>query len=81
LVVKYRLPYSDLTCPDPVAKRRWLESGQAAIFSHSLETQIGGQLAAGFVLTGLYEDGWSDDATPLNQYAPMYLATRALKPR
>jgi SAM-dependent methyltransferase len=80
LVVKYPLPYSDLTNPDPAAKRRWLESGQAAEFSHSLDAQIGGQLTAGFVLTALYEDGWSDEVTPLNRYSPMYLATRAAKP-
>jgi hypothetical protein len=49
-------------------------------FSHSLNAQIGGQLAAGFVLAGLYEDGWADDVTPLNRHAPMFLATRALKP-
>lgn len=80
LIVKYPLPYSDLGNPDPVAKQRWLESGLAAEFSHSLNAQIGGQLAAGFVLTGLYEDGWEDEVTPLNRYSPMYLATRALKP-
>lgn len=45
-----------------------------------VDAQIGGQLAAGFVLTGLYEDRWSDEVTPLNRYTPMYLATRALKP-
>jgi SAM-dependent methyltransferase len=80
LVVKYRLPFSDLTSHEPAAKERWLKRGEAVNFSHSLDAQIGGQLAAGFVLTGLYEDGWSDEVTPLNRYSPMYLATRALKP-
>jgi len=80
LTVKYRLPYSDLTNPDPVAKERWLQSGESVNFSHSLDAQIGGQLAAGFVITGFYEDGWSDEVTPLNRHSPMYLATRALKP-
>jgi SAM-dependent methyltransferase len=80
LIVKYRLPYSDLTNPNPVAKERWLKSGEAVNFSHSLTAQIGGQLAAGFVLVGFYEDDWADEVTPLNQHSPMYLATRALKP-
>ena len=80
LLVKYPLPYSDPTCPDPQAKGRWLQSGLAAEFSHSLDTQIGGQLAVGFLLTGFYEDRWSDEVTPINRYTPMYLATRALKP-
>lgn len=77
--VKYPLPYSDPTCPDPVARQRWLDSGLAAEFSHSLNAQIGGQLAAGFVLTGLYEDRWADDWSPLNRYLPLFLATRAQK--
>ena len=80
LVVKYPLPYSDPANPDPAARERWRQSGLAAEFSHSLDAQIGGQLAAGFLLTALYEDGWSDDITPLNRYASMYLATRAVKP-
>lgn len=45
-------------------------------FSHSLETLIGGQLEAGFVLTALYEDSSSD---PLGKIMPSYIATRALK--
>jgi SAM-dependent methyltransferase len=79
LMVKYSLPYSDPVCPDPAARQRWLDSSLAAEFSHSLDAQIGGQLAAGFVLAGLYEDKWSDEITPLNRFSPMYLATRALK--
>jgi SAM-dependent methyltransferase len=80
LVVKYRLPYSDLTNPDPAAKDRWLKSGEAVNFSHSLNAQIGGQLDAGFVLVGFYEDDWADEVTPLNRHSPTFLATRALKP-
>ncbi|MEP6668016.1 MAG: methyltransferase domain-containing protein [Chthoniobacter sp.] len=79
LVVKYPLPFSDVTSHDPAGRERWLKSGMAAEFSHSLDDQIGAQLKAGFVLTGLYEDRWTDDATPLNRYCPMFLATRALK--
>ena len=80
LLVKYPLPYSDPTNPDPAARERWRQSGLAAEFSHSLDAQIGGQLAAGFVLTGFYEDRWGDEHSPLSRFAPMFLATRALKP-
>jgi SAM-dependent methyltransferase len=80
LIVKYPLPYSDLTNPDPVAKERWWQSGEAVCFSHSLDAQIGGQLAAGFVITGLYEDTWNEEATVLNRHCPTFLASRALKP-
>lgn len=51
----------------------------AAEFSHSLDAQIGGPLAAGFLLIGLYDDAWSSEITPLNRYIPMYLAARAMK--
>jgi SAM-dependent methyltransferase len=80
LVVKYRLPFSDLTNPDPVAKERWFKSGEAVNFSHSLNAQIGGQLAAGFVIAGFYEDDWADEVTLINRHSPTFLATRALKP-
>lgn len=79
LEVKYPLPYSDLTSlpaerlADLVARNRILE------FGHSLEDQIGGQLRAGMVVTDLYEDDWSDEATPLNKYGPIYIATLARK--
>jgi hypothetical protein len=49
-------------------------------FSHTLEEQIGGQIAAGLSITGMYEDfhlGGNDN--PLNRYMPSFIATRALK--
>ena len=49
-------------------------------FSHSLEQQIGGQIAAGFSITGLYEDAHvGGDSNILNTYMPTFIATRALK--
>jgi ubiquinone/menaquinone biosynthesis C-methylase UbiE len=80
LAVKYKLPFSHLTSLDAEEKQRWLESGEPAEFSHSLDAQIGGQLDAGFVLAGLYEDSWSDDAMLFNRYAPVAFATWAVKP-
>jgi SAM-dependent methyltransferase len=62
---------------DPEAWRaRWGPDAPLE-FSHSLEAQIGGQLAAGFVLVDLYED-WTNSA--LGRYLPAYLATWAEKP-
>lgn len=80
LVVRHSLPYGEPGSLDGDARRRWEASGRAAEFSHSLERQIGGQLEAGFVLTALYEDRWSDEASALNRYSPLAIATRALKP-
>ncbi len=46
-------------------------------FGHTLTDQIGGQLDAGLVLTGFYEDIWP--GVTLNEYTPTYIATRAVK--
>ena len=78
LVVAHSLPYSDVA-DLPEEKLRKLENdGLPYEWSHSLDGQIGGQLAAGFVLTGLYED--IDPTTVLGKTLPTYIATRAVKP-
>jgi SAM-dependent methyltransferase len=79
LVVKHRLPYTDPDSLETERHREWMKGGRAAEFSHSLESQIGKQIAAGFVITGFYEDSWSDEATPLNRFAPVAIATRAIR--
>jgi hypothetical protein len=60
-------------------RQRWEESRCAAQFSHSLEEQIGGQIAAGFVIAGFYEDYWSDDATLLSRFSLVAMATLSIK--
>jgi SAM-dependent methyltransferase len=79
LAAKYRLPYSDRDTLTPAEQEQRIRAGDGLSFSHSLESQIGGQLRAGFVLLDLYEDDWSDDATPLNRLMPTSLATLAQK--
>lgn len=79
LAVKFRLPYREPDSLPEDVRQRWMQSGDAAQFSHSLETQMGGQIAAGFAVVGLYEDTWSDEATPLNQFLPVAIATLAVK--
>ena len=78
LVVRHALPYSDLTSPTPEEKVLLEAAGEPLSFGHTLEDQIGGQLDAGFVLTALYEDRWSESA--LGRYAATFMATRALRP-
>lgn len=79
LQIVNRLPYKDITHLKPEElelRRRHCESLE---FSHSLEEQIGGQLQAGLILTGLYEDDWEDKAHPMNSYMPLFIATRSVK--
>jgi len=80
LVVKYTLPYSDQHSLSPEALARQLQRDEPVGFSHSLDTQIGGQLQAGFVLTGFYEDHWFDDSWAFSRHSPVAMATRARKP-
>ena len=76
--LRYRQPYSDLTSLTDAERRRYTDKGEPLCFGHSLTEQLGGQLEAGFVLTGLYEDGWAKE--PKSRHYPPFLATRALKP-
>ncbi|MBA7682281.1 hypothetical protein ES703_90630 [subsurface metagenome] len=82
LQVKYALPYSDLTSLTEEEKQRRIDDGFPFEFSHTLEEQIGGQLNAGFMITGLYEDSYSQEGEDLlTNYMPTFIATRAIKPQ
>jgi ubiquinone/menaquinone biosynthesis C-methylase UbiE len=81
LQVKYALPYSDTDVLTAEQVQRYAEEGAPLEFSHTLEDQIGGQIAAGFVIAGFYEDyDREGDDSPVRNYMPSYIATRAVKP-
>ncbi|HQY93309.1 class I SAM-dependent methyltransferase [Caldilinea sp.] len=79
LQVRHQLPYSDLTSLTEAERAAYIDDLQPLEFGHMLTDQIGGQLDAGFMLTGFYEDIWP--GIKLNEYTPTYIATRAIKPR
>jgi SAM-dependent methyltransferase len=76
--VRYKIPYSDLTSLTDEERRRYVEGDEPLSFGHTLADQIGGQLDAGLVLTGFYEDGGED--WKLTEYIACFAATRAVKP-
>ena len=78
LIVRHRLPYTDLSHLDPGERERLWGADAPVEYSHSLTEQIGGQLAAGFVITGFREA--PHHAGPTAEYLPGYYATRAVKP-
>ncbi len=78
LEVKYRLPYSDIKDLPPDQLADYLQAGNPLEFSHSFDDQIGGQLDAGFMITGFYED--RDRGRLIGQYMPTFFAVRAIKP-
>ena len=79
LAARFQLPYREPESLSEAGRAAVEEGGRALEFGHSLEAQIGGQLAAGFLLRDLYEDDWSDAATPLNRFMPTSIATWAEK--
>lgn len=75
LEIVNKLPYNGLKDQTENVEEA-IETGGVQ-FSHSLETQLGGQLKAGFQLQDLYEDYHHKGA--LSQYTPLYMATKAIK--
>ncbi len=81
LEVVHSLPYSDLThLSQSELQDLVLTPGQPIEHGHTLEDQIGGQLDAGLVLTGFYEDRYEDATNdPISQFMCTFIATRAMK--
>jgi SAM-dependent methyltransferase len=73
--VRHPLPFSALDLPE--AERQQYYGDGPVEYSHSLTSQLGGQMAAGFCLTHLAEAPHHADAT--QRYMPGYIATRAVK--
>ena len=71
------LPFDPIADPALMAQRQSNDDGVQ--FSHTLEDQIGGQLAAGFQITDLYED--TNGYGRLHDMGiPTFAAIRAVKP-
>ena len=79
LTVKYAIPYSDLNDMDPDDLDVCIEEGIPLEYGHTLTDLIAGQTDAGFAITGFYEDNCPD--SHVSRYHPVYIATRAIKPR
>ena len=75
LEIKHPLPYSSLN-EEQKGLEITMEGGYQ--FSHTLDTQIGGQLRAGFLLKDFYEDNEPDNR--LGKFCSLYAATLAVKP-
>ena len=70
-----KLPYDPITLAEGGGALH-LDYGSLQ-FSHSLQTQLNGQLKAGFTLTHILDD--TDTWSPVGQYIPLYMLTRAVK--
>ena len=78
LEVRHAIPYSDLTgLSDSDRHRLVLDKLLPLEFAHTLADQIGGQLDAGLLISGFYEDRYGEpDQDPLSRYMDTFIATR-----
>lgn len=77
LSVKHRIPYSDLEQLSADQLKAKIEKREPLEYGHSLQDQIGGQLDAGFLIAGFYEDSAGGDL--LDPHIDTFIATRAIK--
>lgn len=77
--LRYKIPYSDMTDLNVAELTLKQEHNEPLIFGHSLESQIGGQIKAGFVLAGFMEEAHPSPRFMLEKFVPSFIATRSLK--
>ncbi|MDX8360701.1 class I SAM-dependent methyltransferase [Cytobacillus sp. IB215316] len=78
LDVKHAIPSSTLDHLPEDEVQDYLNSHQTIEYAHTLEDQIQGQIDAGFVIAGFYEDDFGGTRI-LDKYIKTFIATRALK--
>ena len=76
--LKFQMPHSDLKVGED-DRATWFGADAPIEFVHSLDDQLGGQLDAGFLIAGFYEDDWGGDE-PIDQFIKSFIAVRSIKP-
>jgi SAM-dependent methyltransferase len=77
LTVRFPLPYADVKDLPADELRSYIDEYRTVEFSHTFDAQIGGQLRAGFVVCGFYED--RHPTLHSSKYFPAAFATHARK--
>lgn len=78
LQFKWSVPYSDLVALTEAEQNEFIARHDPFEFGHTLEDQIGGQIAAGFAIRGFYEDKWGS-GTLEDKFYPHFMASWAAK--
>jgi len=77
--VRHKIPYADITdLPEAELEKLLTNDNKPVCFGHTLHDQIQGQIDAGLVITGFFEDSMGED-DPLTGIIDILIATRALK--
>jgi ubiquinone/menaquinone biosynthesis C-methylase UbiE len=74
--LQYSIPYSDIQSLSQRMKKKYLQEKTPFEFGHTLTDQIQGQVDAGFIIAGFYED---KGEALLDKFADIFIATRAIK--
>lgn len=81
LIPKYPLPYSDLSSLSAQEVQTMQRDNEPFEFSHTLEALLGGQMEAGFLVSGFYEDRFAPEAEDaLSHWMPTLFASCAVRP-
>ncbi|WP_112180466.1 MULTISPECIES: class I SAM-dependent methyltransferase [Paraliobacillus] len=78
LDVKHPIPSSTLDYLPEDKVQDYINSSQTIEYAHTLEDQMKGQIDAGFVISGFYEDDFGGSRV-LDKYIKTFIATRAIK--
>ncbi|WP_456274951.1 class I SAM-dependent methyltransferase [Bacillus sp. AK031] len=78
LDVRHSIPSNSLDNMSKDEIEKHLADNQTVEFGHTLEDQIQGQIEAGFVIAGLYEDDFGGNRL-LDKYIKTFIATKAIK--
>ncbi|GGA61925.1 class I SAM-dependent methyltransferase [Ornithinibacillus halotolerans] len=78
LDVKHSIPSSTLDYLPKDQVQEYIDSSQTIEYAHTLEEQIQGQIDAGFVITGFYEDDFGGTRI-IDKHIKTFIATRAVK--
>jgi len=76
LIVRHKIPYSDIRDLSPEEFEQIVDDG--TIFAHTHEDMIQGQIEAGLLIAGYYEDRGSNSML-LDEYIFSFFATKAIK--
>lgn len=74
--LKHSIPYSDIESLSDKQKEKYAQEKIPYEFGHTLTDQIQGQIEAGLVITGFYEDKGGEI---LDQFTEIFIATQAIK--
>jgi ubiquinone/menaquinone biosynthesis C-methylase UbiE len=78
LSVNHSIPFSTLDGLSEEEIEEHIKTNETIEFGHSLEDQIQGQIDAGFIIVGFYEDDFGGNRI-LDKYIKTFVATRAIK--